>query len=198
MAKFDYDDVYDLEVKRRRANREIDSGFENFLGFIGFLILIGIIAFFTWLHGSIAKITGPEAATWIVWLGVLCAAGAVVWIWLKRRADRARADRRRAAEEERYAALGRQRAQEVVRRAKAGQPGLLAEYWSKEGQRHGDADLMDFEAAQELVIEVYNGWTMIALDEQGHQRLLEDDVCNVFGTHRGMQIADGAWSLLDE
>lgn len=196
MPKIDYEDVYDFEQKRRWARREQDEG--GLATFAGVMVLIVVVGFFMWLHGSIAKLTGPEAATWIVWAGVLTAIAGGVWLALKRRAERARADEMEEAEQARYAEIGRRRAKEVVVRAKAKQQGLLAEYWANAGHKqHGDPDLLDFEVAQELVIKVYGGWTMIALDEQGHQRLLEDDVCAVFGIDRGLQITGGAWELLD-
>lgn len=199
MAKFDYDDVYDFELKRRRARNEIDGGFETFLGVIALALIAAVVAFFGWLHASIATYTGATAASWIVWSSILSVGLFVGWSVINRRMKRAKAERRHVAEEKLAAARGRERAVEVIRRAKADQPGLLAEYWASEGERvRGEADLLDFEAALELIIRVYGPWTMVALADQGHQRLLEDDVCAVFGVHRGVQMTDSVWALLDD
>jgi LPXTG-motif cell wall-anchored protein len=199
MPKIDYEDVYDFEVKRDRARREMESGFDKFLNLIGLLVLVAIIAFFSWLHRSIASVTGPDAATWIVWAGVIAAIAGGIWFYFRRRAVLRLQAKREAAREDRLANEGRRRAKEAVVRAKQEQPGFLAEYWQSAGTaKHGDPDLLDFGIAQELVVEVYGWWTMAALSDQGHDRVLEDDICSVFGNHRGVRIVDGAWALFNE
>jgi len=190
VAKFDYDDVYQFELSRRRARREIGGQADTAAGCFGLLVLGAVIAFFRWVHGAVSVVTGPDVATWVVWIVTLSAIAGVVWLVIKSRMESANAARRADAE-------GQARAKEAIIRAKGDRPGLFAEAWEKRGhQQVAEADLLELAAAQQMVVQVYGEWALVVLVEQGHQRVVEDDVCAVFGTDRGILITDGIRALI--
>lgn len=94
MSRFNYDDVEELESMRREANRRLDNPDYSKLGFVVFVAIVGALwLFFSWLHNSIAKFTGPEAATWIIWIGVACVAAFFVYLFFAQRAAHSNAQR---------------------------------------------------------------------------------------------------------
>jgi hypothetical protein len=198
MGRFNEDDILEYEKARQRALERMDSdrSIEGGLLLIralpyllGLGLVIGVIA---WLHGQIAKITGPEVATQIAWGGVVAASVIGIWLFVKRRIER-------AEDEQQAMARGRDRARDAIIRAQGDRPGLFAEYWTSEGeQRHGNAALLDLNAAIQLVINVYGEWTILALASQGHDRLLEDDIVAVFGVDRGVRVTDAIWARMNE
>lgn len=198
MGQFNQDDVYEYEKARQRALRMLDDDMKTeggllLLKAVPYLLIVGVmIAAISWLHGTIAKFTGPELATQIVWAGIFVVSAVGVWFYVRGRMARAEADRRAVAR-------ARDRARDVIVRAQAERPGLFAEYWANEGQkRHGDPALLDFDAVVQLVIDVYEEWTILALANQGHDRLVENDIVAVFGVDRGVRITDGVWEWLNE
>lgn len=198
MGQFNQDDVYEYEKARQRALRMLDDDMKTeggllLLKAVPYLLVVGVgIAAISWLHGTISKFTGPELATQIVWAGIFVVSAVGVWFFVRGRMARADDDRRAVAR-------AKDRARDVIVRAQAERPGLFAEYWANEGRkRHGDPALLDFEAAVQLVIDVYEEWTIIALDNQGHDRLVENDIIAVFGVDRGVRITDGVWEWLNE
>jgi membrane protein implicated in regulation of membrane protease activity len=201
MSRFNYDDVEELERMRRDANYKLDNpGDDNVpglvvLGAIGFALWL----FFSWVHNSIAKFTGPEVATWIVWIGVACVAALFVYLLVGMRTARSNVQRTENARRQRVIAEANEKATDVILRSKNGLPGLFAEYWQGTGlQKYGDPDLLKLETAVHLIlVEAYGRWTLRVLAEQGHDRLVDDDVIAVFGVHRGIRIAEEVWARLD-
>lgn len=198
MGQFNQDEVYEYEKARQRALRMLDDDMKTeggllLLKAVPYLLIVGVmIAAISWLHGAISKFTGAELATQIVWAGIFVVSAVGIWFYVRGRMARAEADRRAVAR-------ARGRARDLIVRAQAERPGLFAEYWANEGRkRHGDPALLDFDAAVQLVIAVYEEWTIIALDNQGHDRLVENDIIAVFGVDRGVRITDGVWEWLNE
>jgi predicted permease len=190
MGRFNEDDILEYERARQHALRRLDFDGDS-AGKVGCFLLLLVAGLVAWLHNIIAKVTGPELAGQILWVSIPAAVATVVWLFLKRRNERAKA-------EQRAQARGRGRARDVIVRAQAERPGLLADFWTTEGERqHGAAALVDFDTAVQLVINVYGIWTILALSAQGHDRLLEDDIIAVFGDHRGVRVTQGVWAALN-
>lgn len=201
MSRFSQEDIDELEMRRRIANDKLDNPVDDgtfaliVLGAIG----VAVWLFFSWVHNSIAKFTGPQVATWIVWIGVACVAALFVYLVVAQRSARSNAHRVERARLQSDIAKARERATDVVLRSKNGVPGLFAEYWQGSGlQKYGDPDLLKMEMAVHLIlVETYGRWTLQVLAEQGHDRLVGDDVIAVFGMHRGGRIAEQVWARVE-
>lgn len=201
MSRFSQEDIDELEMRRRIANDKLDNPVDD--GTFALIVLgaIGVAVwfFFSWVHNSIAQFTGPEVATWIVWIGVACVAALFVYLLIGMRTARSNVQRTENARRQRVIAEAREKATDVILRSKRGLPGLFTEYWQGTGlQKYGDPDLLKLETAVHLIlVEAYGRWTLRVLAEQGHDRLVDDDVIAVFGMHRGGRIAEEVWARLD-